>query len=73
MSDRDRACESLVYRWVGNPDEPERAYEPCGRPAKWRVKPSLARGIAVCTRHANFWRRRDDLRSLIEATVEPLS
>ena len=66
-------CEALVRRWTGNPDEPERSAEPCGKPAHWRVTAqSTGVGIKVCKRHAGWWRKQTDLRGLVDAIVEPL-
>jgi hypothetical protein len=65
-------CQSIVRRWVGNPDEPERVNEPCGKPARYRIRASTGVNIRVCARHANWWRKSDLLRALIEVVVEPL-
>jgi hypothetical protein len=71
MSDSDLStCGRMVTRYVGNPDEPERSRQPCGRPSKYRLRAAGSKvSVVVCGRHARW---SPSLNGLVPVTVEPI-
>ena len=66
----DMVCPCLVSRYVGNPEEPTKERQPCGRRVKFRMTAEGSKvSILVCGRHA---RPNAAVRTLVPVRIEPI-
>ena len=70
MIDTGGTCGRMVTRWVGNPEEPTKDRQRCGRPAKFVLRPEGSRvSVRVCGRHKRWG---GPIGTLVPASVEPI-
>jgi hypothetical protein len=66
----DMTCPCLVTRYIGNPEEPTKERQPCGRPVKFRMTAEGSKvSVLVCGRHV---RPNAAVRTLVPVRVESI-
>ena len=66
----ETTCARMVARWVGNPEEPTKERQACGRRAKFRMTAEGSQvSILVCGRHARW---SAALRGIVPVRIEPV-